>query len=202
MKTIILHGELGKRFGRHHKFAVKTVGEAIRALKANFKGFESYMVGAHQNGVGFKIFVGPTSIKDYPEINYPSGERNVIRIAPVLMGSKSPVARILIGAALVITAVAITVLSGGTLSPLAANLLIAGGLIGASMIIGGVSQLLSPVPKEPDSPNYSDPERKTSYIFSGPTNVSSQGRAVPVGYGRMIVGSVVVSAGLETYEIA
>ena len=33
----------------------------------------------------------------------------------------------------------------------------------------------------------------TSYIFSSPENVSQQGQVVPVGYGRVKVGSTIIS---------
>lgn len=186
MKTIVLYGELAKKFGKHHKFAVKNVAEAIRALRANFRGFEQYMCGAHLDGIGFRVFVGGSSIQEISEINNPSGEKDIIRIVPVLSGSGSGWVKILIGVALVAAAIAVP-----GLGPLALTV----GAFGAAMIIGGVSQLLTHPPSvNTDSSNNS----KQSYIFSGPQNVSSVGSAIPVGYGRMMVGSVVISAGVTT----
>jgi len=70
--------------------------------------------------------------------------------------------------------------------------------IGASLIISGVSQLLTPTPKYDTG---SDEEQKQSYVFSGPVNTSAQGQAVPLGYGRMIIGSAVISMGLTVQEL-
>lgn len=196
MKTILLYGELGKQFGKRHRFAVRNVAEAIRALKANFKGFEPLMCSAEKYGIGFRVVVGKESLTDLGQIKNPVGSEEVIKIIPVLFGSKSGFFKIFLGIALVAAAVAITVATGGTLTGVAAHLVNAGGMIGVSMIIGGVAQLLS---KPPEGKSQED-SRKDSYIFSGPQNTAVQGKAVPVGYGRMIVGSAVISAGIETHE--
>lgn len=194
MRTIILYGALAKQFGKYHSFAVKNCAEAIRALKANFKGFESYMANAHNDGVGFKVFVGGHSLGDVSEIHDPSGSRDIIRIVPVIVGSKSGWFRIIVGAALVAAAVVVSGATFGAAAPLATVL----GSLGASMIIGGVAQLLT---KPPNLGIASQDSSKQSYIFSGATNVSAQGAAVPVVYGEMLVGSVVVSAGIESNDI-
>ena len=46
------------------------------------------------------------------------------------------------------------------------------------------------------------PENKPSYSFNGAVNTTAQGHPVPVGYGRLIVGSAVISAGIDVDEIA
>ena len=80
--------------------------------------------------------------------------------------------------------------------------------MGASLLIGGVAQLLTPVPKMDglgagasrgaDSTN--DPRR--SYSFSGIQNTSRQGVPVPIVYGEVITGSVVISAGIDIAQVA
>ena len=75
------------------------------------------------------------------------------------------------------------------------------GLAGASLVIGGLAQLLTPTPSIPkgvDSPN--DPRK--NYSFSSIQNTSRQGTPVPVVYGETIVGSVVVSAGIDIDQVA
>ena len=53
--------------------------------------------------------------------------------------------------------------------------------------------MLTPVPKQFD-PGEADPSG--GFAFSGLQNVSQEGIPVPVVYGEMIVGSVVLSTGL------
>ena len=89
------------------------------------------------------------------------------------------------------------------------------GAIGASLILGGVAQLLSPTPQiaqiGPASMNPGGGRNTTSegtemdpqesYSFSGIQNTSRQGTPVPVVYGETIVGSVVISAGIDVDTI-
>ena len=182
MKTVILYGELAKRFGKHHRFDVRNVSEALRALKANFRGFEQYMCSAHQHNVGFKVFTGRHNLSDYKEVHDPIGEVDVIRIVPAIIGA-SGFFKVLLGVLLI----------GAGLLFGAAPLVQAG----AGLVIGGVAQLLTPAPAFKAG---SEPDRKQSHIFNGHENTTAQGKSVPVGYGRMIVGSVVISAGITTYE--
>ena len=78
------------------------------------------------------------------------------------------------------------------------------GAIGASLVLGGVAQLLTPTPKlgvtnARGVDEATDPRR--SYSFSGIQNVSRQGVPVPIIYGEVFTGSVVISAGINTEEI-
>jgi predicted phage tail protein len=63
-------------------------------------------------------------------------------------------------------------------------------------VLGGVAQLLTPVPKMAAGKD-SDKDPRKSYSFSGIQNVSRQGVPVPVIYGETIVGSVVISAAID-----
>ncbi len=58
MVTIILLGELGRRFGRRHSLAISSAAEAIRALAANFPAFERELVASGQRGVGYRVLAG------------------------------------------------------------------------------------------------------------------------------------------------
>jgi len=189
MKTIILYGELAKRFGKNHRFAVKSAAEAIRALRANFKGFEKYMATAHLHGMGFKIFVGGHSL-DYSEVPSPVGQKNeVIRIVPAVMGSGgSPWLRILVGAVLIV--------AGFYTSGFGGQFLIS---LGAGLALGGVAQLLTKTPKL-QTGTTDENKNKASYVFNGPQNVTAQGNPVPIIYGRVITGSAVISAGIDVHE--
>lgn len=187
MKTIRLHGELGKKFGEYHRFAVTSVAEAVRALCVNFKGFQTYLL---QHEPGFHVLVDKTDIDDKQLLHPASAE---IEFIPVIAGA-GPGGRgslnIIIGAVLVIAGAAITYFSGGSLAGVGGFLM----KVGAAMIIGGVVQALTPVPKAPDPPER--PDNKPSYVFNGPVNTTAQGQPVPVGYGRLIVGGAVISAGI------
>lgn len=194
LKTVRLLGSLGKKFGRTHRFAISSPAEAIRALKANCPGFEKELLSSESRNVRYKVLVGKTKVESTEELRYPSG-RGVVTIAPVLVGAGG-VGQFLAGAALLAASVFIpgsaTLLGVGIASTL--------GTVGVALALGGVTQMLAPQPPAPESPK-ERPENNPSYLFDGPVNTIAQGHPVPIGYGRLVVGSQVISAGVEVQNI-
>jgi len=189
MRTIKLYGELGKKYGRVHQLEVRTTAEAIRALSANYKGFRQDLESAHEKGVGFRIRNGRHDLTDVNQIKDPGSK--IIQIIPTVIGSNAE-SRILIGIAII----AIVIATGGIGATGFGGFAAQVGLgIGNSLVLGGVMQLLSTAPKTPDIPER--PENTPSYTFNGPVNTTAQGHPVPVGYGRLIVGGAVISAGIN-----
>lgn len=183
MKTIILLGELGRRYGRKHTLDVKSPAEAVRALCANFKDFAAFVSSSAERNVGYRVL----SMRDdvsLDELHNPAGKR--ITIAPVVAGAGG-VAKIILGAILITASLLLP--PGIWTQPLMAA--------GISLVIGGVSQLLSPLPQIPK-----EEKNNPSYVFNGAINTTAQGQTVPVGYGRMIVGSAVISAGISIEDIS
>ena len=78
-----------------------------------------------------------------------------------------------------------------------AALAAAAGNIGIGLALTGVAGLLSPTVPTPETDN--DP--RNNFSFSGVQNVGREGVPVPVAYGEVIVGSVVVSASLNVEEL-
>jgi predicted phage tail protein len=75
------------------------------------------------------------------------------------------------------------------------------GFLGASLIIGGVAELISPMPSLGFNSG-KEAARLESFSFSGIVNTSKQGMAVPICYGRAFVGSAVISSGLDVDQVA
>lgn len=196
MKTIKLYGELGKTFGRTFKFDVKTPAEAIRMLQANFKNFAEYLTTHSEPG--YHVFVSKTNIGE-TDLTNPISDKDVIKIVPVIVGAgNNPWVRIIVGAAIIY-------FSGGLASgAVAAGMTGATAgtfvAIGASLVLGGVSQLLF-APPEVKMTQDQGVTNAPSYSFDGSVNTTRQGNPVSVGYGRLRVGSQVISAGLFTEAI-
>ena len=70
--------------------------------------------------------------------------------------------------------------------------------VGTSLILSGVAQLLTPTPKI--SQDEGDPRK--SFSFSGIQNTNRAGVPVPVVYGETLVGSVVISAGIDIVQVS
>ena len=71
--------------------------------------------------------------------------------------------------------------------------------VGASLVLQGVSDILFPLPKPPQFQDEEDP--RISFSFSGVQNTSRAGTTIPLVYGEIVTGSVVISAGIDTNDV-
>jgi len=194
-RKIILSGELAKRYGAEHNLCVATPAEAIRALCANFPDFAGFVSDSEKRNVGYKVILDDETMPDLENISLPFAK--TMQVVPVIGGAgKNGLLGIVLGVALIaasfyLPTTALFSVAGGAIAPSFAS--IAFG-IGTSMLLGGVAGILSPMPKT--SAGSAEATNKPSYVFNGPVNTSAQGNPVPVGYGRVIVGSSVISAGI------
>ena len=67
-------------------------------------------------------------------------------------------------------------------------------MLGASMVLGGVLQMLSP--QVPGLASQQSPVNKASYAYGGVTNTTAQGYPVPLLYGKRLIGGAIISAGI------
>ena len=211
MKVVKGYGALKKRLGQGtFEFNVNSPAQALRALCANFKGLEKWFIDSEKDGVAYKVLVGKEEIGDdnIQTLALPMSEKEIFSITPVVMGAgRGGWGRVLFGAALIgasflfpgagmfganamtwgsTTATAIGTTIGTVVSG-----------VGAAMVLGGISEMLTPTPKAPR-----DASRNESYGFGGVANSVRQGTPVPICYGRLYVGSSVISIGLDTDQVA
>jgi len=199
MKVVKVYGELKKRLGQgRFELDVATPAEAIRALCSNFPGLQKWIIDSEQDGVGFKVKVGKESIGEdnLEELHFPWSERDVFSITPVLTGAGRGWGKVLIGVLLVAGAMYFGVAGGKLGLEIGAGAAKVMTQVGISMTLYGVAEMLSPVPKMPD-----DPEQLQSFSFSGVVNTSKIGSPVPIAYGRVFVGSSVISSGLDVDQL-
>lgn len=201
LREIRVYGQLAKFLGRR-KFmaAVDSAAEAIRFLIANYPQVERHMC---QEGRHYRVLVGEHSV-GMEELHGPAGG-NGIKIVPVIGGAGGGVGQIIAGVALVAAAIFIPGLGLG----LAGSIVTKVGLLGGALILGGISQALTPTPTLASSGTYSGPQGTTnteqdpqkSYSFSGIQNTSRAGVPLPLAFGEIICGSIVISAGIDTVQI-
>ena len=193
LRTIRIYGRLAK-FLKRRKFEaeVSNAAEAVRFLLANFPQLEKHMADQH-----YRVTVGGYELSEQ-ELHDPAGQQE-IKIIPVVAGAGA-VGRIIAGVALIALA---TFVSFGTLTIGATAIALNGVVfgIGAALALGGVAQLLTPVPtmNQPSMTDTAKDPRK-SYSFSGIQQTSRAGVPVPIVYGETLVGSVVISAGIDTVQ--
>ena len=199
LRKIRVYGKLASFLGqRTFEAAVDSAAEAVRFLVVNFPGLERHMADKH-----YRVSVGTYDLgKD--ELADPVGQQ-AIKIMPVISGAGGGTGKILAGVALIASAFftgGATIGLLGLAAPLAVSTVLAG--VGISLALSGVSQLLTPTPRL-SGPGAAASNREVdpreSFSFSGIQNTSRQGVPVPIVYGETIVGSVVISAGIDTVRV-
>lgn len=203
LRRIKLYGSLAKFIGKRVLQAdVATPAEAVRFLVANWPEVEKHMSDQH-----YKVALGTEELPvdtDPDQLHYPAG-RSDIRIIPVVVGAGT-VGRIIAGVGLIALSFGVASLAAGavwagTLSYGTAQAIgyaaTIGIGIGASLALSGVAQLLTPLPQT--TKDQGDPRK--SFSFSGIQNTTRQGTPVPVIYGETLVGSVVISAGIDIVQV-
>lgn len=200
LREIRVYGRLAKFLGKRiFRAEVATAAEAVRFLVANFPQLEKHMADQH-----YRVSVGSYDLS-VDELHDPTGQQQ-IKIVPVLAGAGAT-GRIIAGVALFALSLALPgaqlgLFGLGQIGLTAFAVPLAG--IGISLALGGVAQLLTPVPQTVapgTSSTNTDKDPRKSYSFSGIQNTSRQGLPVPIVYGETIVGSVVISAGIDTVQV-
>ena len=208
LSKIKVYGRLARFLGeRTFKAEISTPLHAFKFLLANFPQVEKHMM--EQN---YCIKVGKDEINE-TELFNPIGKQE-IKIVPVATGSRG-LTRVLAGAALIGLTVATGgfgtfAASGGGFAgisfgagtvgniTLGSSLAAAAGNLGIYLALSGAAQMLTPVPQPP---GVSEDPQSQNFSFSGVQNTSRAGTAIPVIYGEIFAGSLVVSAGVDTVQI-
>lgn len=180
-----LYGILAAKYGEYHYFQVSKIKETIRGMSANYPDFYLFIKNIVQSGYDFQLIYGNQYLSE-EQLNNMDTIASVeeVKLIPVLQGSGA-VGKIILGVALI----ALSAPLGGFLG--IAPLTIA--LLGGALALGGISQLLSPTPKQKTP-------QDTTKIESGvidPQGVATQGVPVPLVYGTFLVGSQTISAGIS-----
>ena len=154
----------------------------------------------------YQVKVGNYAVNE-EEIHHPIGQED-IHIVPVIAGAGGGTGKILLGAALIGGAFLFTPLTMGSFfSPIVAPGSFAAAMpitkaavaLGGALVLSGVSDMLFPVPKPKEFKSEQDPQ--LSFSFSGTQNTSRAGTPVPIVYGEIVTGSVVISGAVDTQQV-
>jgi len=211
MKVVKVYGALRKRLGQcRFEFDVATPAQAIKALCVNFPGLDKWLIDSEKDGVGYRVAIGKEHITDdLSPLVMPWSEKEVFSITPVVAGAGRGAGSILAGIALI----GLSAVSFGATGAFAGAFGTAGIGAGASgaaigsiallkvgayLTLSGIAQAISPQPK-PTS--IEESVQLESFTFSNVVNTSRQGMALPIAYGRLFVGSAVLSSGLDVDQV-
>ena len=207
LRKLKLYGQLAEFIG-HKEFEIKvnSVSQAVSFLIHNFPEVERFMSPKY-----YQVKVGNYAI-DESEIHHPIGKED-IHFTPVISGAGRGFGRILLGAALIGlafipfagTGTGLGMIFGkgpvfgihklgqvGMLSKALAG-------VGGALVLSGVSEMLFPLPKFDDFDSEGDP--RLSFSFNGIQQTNRAGTPVPIVYGEIFTGSVVISASVDTEQV-
>ena len=205
LRKVKLYGKLAEFVG-HKEFDVEvnSVGQAVSFLLNNFPQLEQYMSPKY-----YQVKVGNFDI-DESEIHYPVGQEDIHFVPAIIGAGRGGLGKILLGAALIggafltggasFTFAQIPLANAGAITGITGTFLgKAAVYLGASLVLSGVAEMLFPLPKPEDYNSEQDPQ--LSFSFSGLQNTSRAGTPVPIVYGEIMTGSVVISAAIDTNQV-
>ena len=195
LRTIKIYGHLAKHTGKRVFQAVaRTPAEAVKFLLCNYPSLRNVL----QQGQ-YQVLVGSLDLEgNAGNLHLPTGSSDEIRIVPVITGASfwKSLGKFFLGAALVTAAFfmpgSVLTIGAQSFSALGTAAL----AVGSSLVLSSIADVISPPPQTPDF----DDDPRNNYNFSGQANISREGVPVPVVYGETVVGSLVISLGLNVEE--
>lgn len=192
MVNVRFYGSL-KQFGSEFRLDCQTTAEIVQALTSQIPKLRQFI----QQGL-FTVRVG----RDYFDnryleqgLSHKLKDDATVHFTPVLKGSKrGGLFGVIAGVAIIAGAIALGPLAG-IISTNAAWIV---GSVGASLLLGGVAQMLT---KMPEMKMGTEKEKKQSTAFSNLSNMTAQGKPMPLAYGRIRTGSLIISQGLEAIDV-
>lgn len=192
MTKVFIHGRLGKEFGEYFELYLSRPKDVLLAIDANCEGFQKRMVDLGKSGAQYSLIVDDQAIDSVESF---IGKKKIkeIHIVPTLYGSG--VGALAVGIGVVAAAGAYAAAAAGY--AIVASILVAVALAAISY---GVQTLLT----KPPSGNLVGQTGETSatsksYLFSNRENITQQGGPVPLGYGRLRLGSSVIQQSIKNY---
>ena len=194
LRKLTVYGRLRQFLGQSQfEVAVNNPRQAFAFLIANFPEVENHMTNQL-----YKVKMGDLEITDDLLELRGNGD---IKIIPIAVGAKG----IVIGGLLTAggAAVGSTLLGSTLLATVVSSGLTA---VGTSMLIDGVTSIIAPTPQVPnlnaaDSLSDNDPNVQANFGFNSITNTTRAGVPVPIIYGEVFTGSIVISSGIDTVQV-
>lgn len=181
LRKIKVYGRLAEKLGWHTAYAkIDNLNDVYGFLTSNYPHVKAYL---KQNIYRVKV---SDNVIFNDEIPVKLGKGDLV-IIPVVSGR---IFDLIFGIISVV---------GGFYAKNAAKKALAQFLftLGTGLVLQGVERLLFP----PKKPNFAEEEVSNNFSFNGLQNVSRPGVAVPLVYGECLVGSVVISAGVDTAQV-
>jgi predicted phage tail protein len=191
MTKVNLHGLLAFEFGKSMTFSLKRPKDVLYAINANKKNFYNKVIELSQIGCHYSIIVDGEDIKNLNELDLKK-EPKVIDLVPVIIGTGSS-----------------SGVLGGVLAVVGIVAMFIPGLQGVGIALIGMGVQMMLTPKSTSGAGTEPPKAaigtasaiNQSFYFSNIANLAQQGAPVPLGYGRLKIGSSVIQESSSSYSI-
>jgi predicted phage tail protein len=198
MTIINLHGILAYEFGKAFTMYIEKPKQAIDAIDANKTSFKKRILELSEQGIHYTILIDGENVSEAHQLEIKK-EITVVDITPVICGQGFTALITTIAGALGTTGVAgavgtALVTAGGTATALAS--FIGGALNMIALTV--IQQALAPSNK-PQRTEARISGAKESFLISSKGNLAQQGIPVPVGYGRLRVGTSIIQTTVKSY---
>ena len=181
MIRLYLYGQMRKDYGEYFDVEAKTPREAVTALAYQCPKYKKYLtennwhiiLGEQENAIS----------KD--ELDIGLGKYQEVHLIPEIMG-EGKWGMAIVGA--IITIVGVVLWNPALMA------------MGVGMMIGGILSATTKVPGGSET-RTEEQDKRASFLFTGAVNTSTQGVPIPRGYGRLLIGSSVISASVYAEEL-
>lgn len=187
MITVHFHGSL-KPFGEQFTLEARSPAEVVRALTLQIPGLAEAIRAGNWHILRGRLDEQDDVDEEALEIEF--GTQTEMHMMPAIEGANSGALSVIVGVVLIAV--------GVFFPPSAA--------IGAAMIGGGIGMALGGIvmmttQPPPAAMNRESVDERASFLFDGTTNSTTQGPAIPRGYGKCLVGSSVISASVVAEQL-
>ena len=182
MTIVNIHGILGREYGNSLLLSLPNPKDVLEAIDCNRQGFLQRLVELQREGLCYDMIINKKRITNGPDMDHMSNPATV-DLVPAISGSGPLMAPLL--------------MTTGLFTAGSAGLAFAAS-IANFVLFAAISYALTPKP-ENEALEISSKASKSSLIFSNTVNLASQGSPVPIGYGRLLVGSQVIQATIKSF---
>jgi predicted phage tail protein len=179
MTIVNIHGILGREYGNSFLLSLPNPKDVLEAIDCNRQGFLQRLVELQREGLCYDMIIDKKRITHGPDMDHMLNPAT-IDLVPAIAGSGDPITLAL--------KATFTFLTGGSTAAWVVN----------AVLMAAISYALTPKP-ENEALEISSGGSKSSLIFSNTANIASQGSPVPIGYGRLLVGSQVIQATIKSF---
>jgi len=187
MTKVHVYGLLGKEFGEEFDFSISAPKDVVAAIDANQEGFVKRIAELAKDGAHYTLIADDQIIGSVDDF---VGKRKIKEVffIPTIFGAGA-IGAIVVG----VVALGASYYATGVL----AAVLVA---VAFAAISYGVTSLLAKPPSSniPGATGTTNATSK-SFLFGNRENITAQGNPVPLGYGRLRIGSAVIQHSIKNY---